>query len=74
MRTSGCECLQLQFKSWFEIEKDYDYGYLQICQFRGMPLTFQCDNLESINDSGEGGPTTGVRRIPIRTGPITATE
>src|SRR6185436_12641057 len=57
--TAGSTSLKLQFKSWFQMEKDYDYGYLQVCQFRGTPLTFQCDNLESINDTGEGGPTTG---------------
>lgn len=57
-QTAGASNLKLQFKSWFEIEKDYDYGYLQVCQYRGNPSTLQCDNLPSINDAGEGGPTT----------------
>lgn len=57
-RTAGATNLKLQFKSWFEIEKDYDYGYVQVCQYRGNPLSFQCDNLASVNDAGEGGATT----------------
>lgn len=57
-KTAGASNLKLQFKSWFEIEKDYDYGYVEVCQYRGNPAALQCDNLPSINDAGEGGSTT----------------
>lgn len=55
-KTAGAANLKLQFKSWFEIEKDYDYGYVQVCQYSGSDLN--CTSLPSQNDAGEGGSTT----------------
>jgi len=47
--TTGASSLQLNFQSWYEIEKDYDYGYLQVSTDGGSNWT----NLPS-----EAGTTT----------------